>query len=227
MANRSYLYSLSNRPTSFSDRPVTISGLSEWNYAIPFSYRALMSGGPQLCSSLVSDGFDGEPSDRKTRLHAISSDFELGYARLKKFLAVVRALVGDGAPGLVHAIGETQMFLEAHRNRYTLLETIELDTMSEETEQGLRACVERELTACLRAGAAIEALPADAREAGDRLRAAAQHKSGEPLDAFYGLMLDDHFDSTRDGKTCYPLGLEWSDVLYFELWNREQFEADR
>jgi hypothetical protein len=227
MANRSYLYSLSNAPTSFSDRPETISGLSEWNYAVPFSYRVLMSGGPQLCSSLVSHGFSGEPSDRKTQLYAISGDFELGYARLKKFFAIVCTLVGGRAPDLVHAIGETQIFLEAHRNRYTLLETIELDTMSEQTEQGLRNCVKRELSVCLRAGAAIEALPADANEAGARLKLATQQKSEEPLDAFYGLALNDHFDSTRDGKTSYPLGLEWSDVLYFELWNREQFEANR
>jgi hypothetical protein len=186
-----------------------------------------MSGGPQLCSSLVSDGFNGEPPDRKTRLYAISSDFELGFARLNRFFAILRALVGDGAPDLVHAIGETQIFLEAHRNRYALLETIELDAMSDETEQGLRASVERELRVCLRAGAAIEALPADTKEAGARLKVAAQQKSEEPLDAFYGLVLDDHFDSTRDGKTCYPLGLEWSNVLYFTLWNQEQFEANR
>src|SRR5262249_27590411 len=113
------------------------------------------------------------------------------------------------------------------RNRYVLLETIELDTMSEDTEPGLRACVERELTACLRAGAAIEALPADVKEAGARLKAATQQKAEGPLDAFHGLVLDDHFDNTRDDKTCYPLGLEWSDVLYLELWNREQFEANR
>jgi hypothetical protein len=204
-----------------------ISGLSEWNYGVPFSYRALMSGGPQLCFSLVSDGFDDEPPDGKTRLYAISSDFDLGYARLKKFFAIVRTLAGDGAPDLVHAMEETQKFLEAHRNRYMLLETIELDIMSEETEQGLRACVERELTACLRAGAAIEALPADVKEAGVLLKAAAQRKSAEPLDVFYGLVLNDHFDSTRDGEIDYPLGLSWSDVLYFELWNREQFEANR
>lgn len=227
MANRSYLYSLSNRPTSFSDRPGTISGLSEWSYAVPFSYRALMSGGPQLCSSLVSDGFDDEPPDQKTRLYAISSDFELGYVRLKKFLAIVRTLVGEGAPALVHAIERTRIFLDAHQNRYALLETIELDMMSEETEQGLRACVERELTACLRVGAAIEALPADATEAGARLRAAAQQKSEEPFDAFYGLVFDDTFDDRRDDETWYPLGLEWSDVLYFQLWNQEQFEASR
>jgi hypothetical protein len=121
---------------SFSDRPGTISGLSESSYAVPFSYRALMSGGPQLCSSLVSDGFDGEPPDRKTRLYAISSDFELGFARLKKFFTLVRTLVG--APALIHAIEETHLFLDAHRDRYTLLETIELDTMSEGTDPGAR-----------------------------------------------------------------------------------------
>jgi hypothetical protein len=29
--------------------------------------------------------------------------------------------------------------------------------------------------------------------------------------------LDDRFDSTRDDKTAYLLGLWWSDVLYFDL----------
>jgi len=227
MANRSYLYSLSNRPTSYSDRPETISGLSECKYAVPFSYRALMSGDPRLCSSLVSDGLEGDPPDHKTRIYAISSEFELGYARLKKFLAIVRTLAGSGSPNLVHAIEETQKFLETHRNRYLLLETIELDLLQEETEQGLRAEVERELTACLRAGAGIEALPADVNEASARLRAAARQSSEEPLDAFYGLVLDDDFDKARADYTDYPLGLFWMDILYFDLWNREQFEANR
>lgn len=56
MANRCYLYSLSNRPTSYSDGPESISGQSEWSYVVPFSHRALMSGDPQLCSSLVDGG---------------------------------------------------------------------------------------------------------------------------------------------------------------------------
>jgi hypothetical protein len=217
MANRSYLYSLSNRPTSYSDRTETIRGLSDWNYAVPFSYRALMSGDPQLCSSLIADGFEGEPPDRKTPIYAISSDFELGYARLKKFLAVVRMLAGTGAPNLVRAIEETQEFLEARRNRYLLLETVELDMLSDDAEQGLQPSVERELTACLRAGAAIDALPADASEAGAELKVAARQKSESPLDAFYGLVLDENFDSTYDGKTNYPLGLEWTDFLFYTL----------
>lgn len=89
MANRAYLYSLDNRPADYSDRPEKICGLSEWNYGIPFSYRVLMSGHPQLCASLISDGFEDDKENAKTRLYAISAEFEKGHARLKKLLAVV------------------------------------------------------------------------------------------------------------------------------------------
>jgi hypothetical protein len=226
MANRAYLYSLSNRPTSYADRPETISGLSEWAYAIPFSYRVLMSGDPQLCASLVSDGFDGEPANRKTKLHAISGDFEVGFARLKRFISAVRPLVATSSPALIAGLDEALAFLESHRDRYLLLETIELDTMTHEGEAELRACVEREIAECVRAGAAIDALPSDAAEAGGTLANAARTRTGPPLDTFHGLRLNDDFDNVRGGNEN-PLGLEWSDVLYFELWNRAEFEANR
>jgi hypothetical protein len=74
---------------------------------------------------------------------------------------------------------------------------------------------------------AIEALPDDVTEAGARLKAAALQRSEGPLDAFYGLVLDDDFDNTCEDKTHYPLGLEWCDVLYFALKNREQFAVNR
>ena len=48
--------------------------------------------------------------------------------------------------------------------------------------------------------------------------------AAEPLDAFHGLRLDNDFDSTRTGATASG-GPVWSDVLYFELFNRSQFEA--
>lgn len=52
-------------------------------------------------------------------------------------------------------------------------------------------------------------------------------KCAAPLDAFFGLRLDDDCDSTRTRATEHPLGLQWSEVLYFELWNRAEFEAQR
>ena len=76
MANRAYLYSLSKPPTSYSDRPDTICGLSEWAYGVPFSYRVLMSGNPRACASLISDGLEDDPKDKKTKLYAISGDFQ-------------------------------------------------------------------------------------------------------------------------------------------------------
>lgn len=225
MANRAYLYSLSNRPNSYVDRPETISGLSEWAYAVPFSYRLLMSGDPRLCASLVSDGFDREPANRKTKLYAISGEFEAGFARLKRFFSVVRPLAAS-SPTLIAGLDETLAFLESHRDRYLLLETVELDTMTAEGEAELRACVEREIAECVRAGAAVDALPTAAAAAGTILADTVRNRTGPPLDAFHGLRLDDDFDNVRGGNEN-PLGLEWSDVLYFELWNRAEFEANR
>ena len=224
MANRSYLYSLSNRPTSYADRPETITGLSEWPYAVPFSYQVLMSGGPRLCSSLVSDGFEDDPPERRTRLYAISGEFDAGYARLRKFCAAVRA-VSAGAPELRAQLDTTEKFLAEHRDRFLLLETVELDTMADSAEDALRASVEREIDLCRAAGAAVDALPADVAEAGAWLAKA----TGQGLETpFGGLVLDDDFDNTRDGGTSSPLGLScWTEVLYFELWNRAEFEANQ
>jgi hypothetical protein len=186
-----------------------------------------MSGDPQLCSSLISDGFDGEPPQKKSKLYAISSDFESGFARLKRFFSVLRPLIGGAAPDLISGLDETTAFLEAHRDRYLLLETIELDCMTHEREAELRTCVEEEIKASLAAGAAVDALLSDPSNIGNRLKSATLKKSGSPLDAFCGLRLDDDFDSVRDDKTEYPLGLYWDEVLYFELWNKAQFEANR
>lgn len=220
MANRSYLYSLSNRPTSYADRPETISGLSEWPYAVPFSFRVLASGDPRVCSSLVSDGFDDDPPDRKTPLHAISGEFATGYARLRKVAAAVRA-IGDSAE-LRESLDRTEAFLEQHQDEFVLLETVELDTMVEEDPSALRACVEREAEECTRVGAAIDALPGDPAAAAEALAKAAK-EPGSPL---HGLVFDDGFDNTRDDRTEYPLGLGWFEVLYFSLWDKATFEAN-
>lgn len=267
MANRSYLYSLSNRPSSYADRPETISGLSEWPYDVPFMYRLLMSGDPQLCASLVDDGFDSGESDEKTRLYAISSHFDTGFERVKRFAEIVRAAAYLSAGGtqpadtpqspsfisrlkqvftpvrdtsvdpeqapppevddLLAGLDETITFLEAHRDVYLLLETFELDTMSESEAARLKARVEQEMARCVQAGAAVDALPADIDQAGRQLGLATRQPGTPPLDAFFGLRLDNEFDSTRTGVTEYPLGLQWFDTLCLELSNRSEFDAQR
>jgi len=274
MANRSYLYSLSNRPSSYADRPETVSGLSEWPYDVPFMYRLLMSGDPQLCASLVADGFDSDEPESKTALYAISSHFDTGFARVKRFTEIIRAATAElpataepaaapapqsaslinrlkhifaprqeapsnadaqasspspraSADELLANLDETIEFLEAHRDTYLLLETIELDTMSESEEAELKACVEQEIARCVQAGAAVDALSADLEQAGKALRLATQRSGAAPMDAFFGLRLDNECDSTRTGETEYPLGLVWYDTLYFDLMNRSEFDAQQ
>jgi hypothetical protein len=186
-----------------------------------------MSGDPQLCASLVSDGFESDAPENKTKLFAISSDFETGFSRLQRFFAVLRPVAAKASPGLTEYINEALTFLEAHRDRYLLLETIELDTMEEGEASALRACVEKEIENCLHAGLAVDALPDNIGEAVELLKKATQSKMEVPFDAFYGLRLDDDCDNTRDDKTEYPLGLGWTDVLYVSLWNRAKFEENQ
>lgn len=226
MANRSYLYSLSHSPTAYDDRPETISGLSEWPYDIPFSYRVLMSGNPRLCASLISDGLDDEENEnKKIKLYAISSHFETGFSRLRKFFSVLSGAAAAKAPQLAADIKNAVEFLEAHRDNCLLLETVELDLMSENEENKLRTCVESEIERCQNAGAAIDALPDSIEEAVIMLKKATGQPNGSALDAFCGLQLNENYDHAHFN---YPIGVSyWSDVLYFGLWNRAEFEANR
>jgi hypothetical protein len=123
-------------------------------------------------------------------------------------------------------LDETIAFLEENRDAFLLLETVELDMMSAAEEAELRACVEEEIERCRAVGAAFEALPADTHEAARLLRRLAVEEGAPPLDVFHGLRFDDDCDSTRTGATERPLGLtNWSEVLYFELSDREELDA--
>jgi len=264
VANRSYIYSLSNQPTSYSDRPETITGLSEWAYNIPFLYRLLASADPKLCASLVSDTLD----DVVVPLHAITSPFDPGFERVRRFAEILKALPpncarptpapkpaaptpapsimsrllnlvgrGDSAPAPQPAppivprawdhvpgwLDETLTFLEQHRNAYVLLETIELDTMVSSSPEALRNMVEAEIARCRHVGDAFNALPNDIHEAARVLESATIERKPAPLDAFFGISLDDTCDSGKKAAT-YPLGLQWDEELYFSLMNREEFE---
>ena len=179
-----------------------------------------------MCASLISDGFAAEEDGdgEKTRLYAISSGFDAGFARLKKFFTVLNAAVID-ASYLAEEIKDGLAFLEAHRDGYLLLETIELDVMTESEESKLRACVEAEIEQCRRAGAAVDALPENVEEAAELLKQAARRPNGSALDAFFGLQLNESYDHSRFD---YPIGVsEWSEILYFGLRNRAEFEANR
>jgi hypothetical protein len=125
-------------------------------------------------------------------------------------------------------LDESLSFLEERCDDFLLLETVELDLMSEGGEQGLRNCVQAEIDRCRAVGAAFDALPADMHDAAQLLRRTAAHMHAPPLDAFYGLRFDNDCDSTRTGATEHPLGLmNWSEDLYVDLMDREEFEERR
>lgn len=253
MANRAYLYSLSHVPSAYVDRADTITGLSEWPYAVPFSYRVLLSGEPHLCPSLLADGLDSDEPGEATPLWAIAAPFEAGMARLEKLMAALSVLaVGQPAsvparrtlwqrlrsitppppaplrppsPALQEAIAQTRRYLQAHRDAFVLLETVELELMSEDSASGLRAAAEHERQLCVAAGAAIDALPDDPGQAAALLLQASTARMAAPLDQLHGLQLDDTFDAP-DGAADAPLGLGyWDEVLYFAPANRAEFSA--
>ncbi|WP_459655351.1 hypothetical protein, partial [Achromobacter xylosoxidans] len=66
---------------------------------------------------------------------------------------------------------------------------------------------------------------ADPVEAGRQLLAATRERGAAPLDALHGLRLDDSFDGGRNQRVDYILGLMWSEVLYFDLLDRAEFEV--
>ncbi|ALM82602.1 hypothetical protein ASB57_06195 [Bordetella sp. N] len=129
-----------------------------------------------------------------------------------------------GIEHLREQLDETIAFLDANRDSYLLLETIELDVMSESDPDALRVLVDAEIDRCRHVGAAFDALPMDITEAAKVLRQAAAGSASAPLDAFNGLRFDDAFDNTRTDETEHPLGLYWTDVLYFAPSDREEFE---
>jgi hypothetical protein len=119
-------------------------------------------------------------------------------------------------PELKRRVSETLAFLEAHRDRYVLLETVELDMMETSDPATFRSYAEEELALCRAAGEAVDALPEGAERAAHVLASAAQERADGALSELHGLRLDDDFDNTRDGKTDVPLGLSyWSETLYY------------
>lgn len=215
MANRAYLYSLSSRPQSYSNRPETIRGLSEWNYRIPLSFLILVSGSTEVSASLISDGFDDEPRGRKTRLPALTGRFDQGVKRLERFAAVAK-LLGAESKALATACDETFAFLEQQRDAFILLETIELDTMVRRS--GFDSIAREHLERAELIGETIDAWPASNQEVVEHVRASRDLM-------FAGTTFSDRFD---DRETGVPLGLSfWNPILYFSLWSRAEFEARR
>lgn len=222
MANRSYLYSLTNQPKSYYDRPDSINELSEWAYDVPLAYKILMSGNPQRCASLISDGFEEEAE--KTPLYAITADFDIGFQRLLKFKSIVEPLIYAEDDGMKEEINEGFNYLIESRLPYLLLETIELEIMCTNDRDELRDNVDKDIELIKLVGEAVDALPEDEEQAREILKVVAKTQQDNVFSVFYGIELNHKFDYAECLQTM-GIGY-WHDGLYYSLWNKEEFEKN-
>ncbi|KAF0808544.1 hypothetical protein A6D6_00253 [Alcanivorax xiamenensis] len=189
MANRSYLYATDRIPARAPDHPKpVVRGLSEWGYAIPLSYRLLVSVDTVMCPSMIWELDDDL---------ALAGDYDKGVTRLCEFLARI------DWPEAEALVEETKAFLLAPENRadHVVLEAAEILDMADQP----LAEESRELLAGL----------ADLDEEMERtLRHLSQVKPSAPgpLARMLGLKPADPIAPVRE------LGLgNWSNVLYFDF----------
>lgn len=113
MANRSYLYSVSEIPGTPGAAAPVIRPVSEWKWDIPMVHRVLMTGSPRLCPSVIWD----------PPLQAIVADYAQGVASLERFFAALpqtEKVRADAAAALA-ALRDP-----AQQGAYFLLEVFEI-----------------------------------------------------------------------------------------------------
>lgn len=123
MANRSYLYSISEKQTE-QLTGVKIRSLSEFNYSIPLTHKLMLCSNPELVQSALF-GYE--------KPIALLGEFAGGYDLLKRFLQRLKQV-----PALVsrsdfdQQLEETLEFLDDRNKQlpYVLLEAGELFDMS-------------------------------------------------------------------------------------------------
>lgn len=223
MANRSYLFSISNQPTCYADRPETVIGLSEWNYKIPLSYMILASGNTALSASLIAlppEGYANSPEH--VEYYALTGNFEIGFNRLKKFLNVLSAIFKNKGLSIESEISETIEFLNENHSNFIYLETVELDMMMLEKVEDFNERSSLYALLCAKIGLAIDSLPDDINEASTILEQACNGELNDSYNCFEGISLNEDFD---DGFQDIVIGLsEWSNTLYFDIKNKQAYE---
>ncbi|MBA4719790.1 MAG: hypothetical protein H2067_01590 [Alcanivorax sp.] len=189
MANRSYLYATDRIPSRAQDqsKPV-VRGLSEWAYAIPLSYRLLVSADTVICPSMIWELDDDV---------ALAGDYDKGVKRLRDFLARI------DWPEARELVEQAEAFLLAPENRadHVMLEAAEVLTMGDQPVA--------ESSRALLAGLA------DLDEEMERtLRHLNQVKPSAPgpLARMLGLKPADPLAPVRELGLGY-----WSNVLYFDF----------
>jgi hypothetical protein len=217
MANRSFLYAMDRLPSSWSDAPGQATGLSDWAYDIPLSYRLLVSGQPRVCAWLGHDDTDDPPL-------ALAGEADGGHSRLCRFLDLLAATPeASGDAEFLSNCAETKALLASHRLGYYYLDTSEIDCLS--WAGSYRANVERTLQEIVALAALVDQLSPSTIE-----QAIAP---GGPLE---GLLRERAPQGTASvvmqsgpfaGRDLPVLGLEWDAWDATRSFEKIKVEAER
>jgi hypothetical protein len=150
MGNRSFLYAMDRLPSIDGDPPGKATGLSDWAYDIPLSYRLLVSEQPRTCVLYdLCDDTDDEPL-------ALAGEADGGYSRLCRFLDLLAATrESSGDAEFLSSCAEAKAYLASHRLGYYYLNTSEIDCLS---ARPYRASVERTLQEVVELAALVDQL---------------------------------------------------------------------
>ena len=200
------LYTVDSLPNDGLDLPSIINCISAWSNFVPFAFRVLVSGNSALCASLISEGFEPiAKSEAPFDTYAICGDFEIGYQRLNKFHKVVEKICEGANINIAEQLQQFVSYLLNYREKFFVLDTAEVDFLQPNFD--FKSSVLAQLEKCKVVGLAIEMLSANEDEAAEQLKLATTTKQQGVFEAFYGLQLNEYYDSSADEKTTYPLGI--------------------
>ncbi len=200
------LYTVDSLPNDDCELPSIINCISSWSNFVPFTFRVLVSGNSALCASLISEGF--EPianSEAPCDTYAICGNFEIGYQRLNKFHKVVQKICEGSNLNIAEQLQQFLNYLLNYQEKFFLLDTAEVDFAF--PNFNFKSSVLAQLEKCKAVGLAIEMLSTNVDEATVQLKLASSIKQQGIFEVFYGLQLNEYYDSSADEKTSYPLEL--------------------
>lgn len=221
MANRTYLYGISDYSPKKIVYPEVVFGLGDQPYAIPFLFSLLVSGNPQCISSLI---FSPEDDDDEQLIPAIIGDGNIGYARFQKIAGLMKQLARNVNPFMMEDFEEAQEHLSQKHVQYYLLETYEIDVLQKTDDFTIVELVEMECEICRQIGAAVDNLKGP--KFWQRRKLLEAMRSNIPKARLNHLTLSDTFDHINRGDAMLGLaGL--SEPPCYMPYTREEFEAEQ
>lgn len=212
MANRSYLYAISN---NVGEEDKIIHGISECGYDIPLSYKILVSQDSKIVESIIWD---------ENSAIAIQGDFNKGRQKLYDFLNRLTEYGIFEKSELAQQIAKTKEFLDSAEKASDIfhLENGELyDMNNEDLEAQNKAFFENEI---LKIDNTIEVAIARLRE----LKQSVIEKSAQRIGGLFAKRKEEERQLQINNileNMWFLLGIsDWCEDLYYDFLGEEENE---